>query len=327
VRRRVRLGPGPVPLLAGPHMKSSYRIFSLSGSTDLAKRVADHLATDLGALHNTVFSDGEVHCRFGEPLRGRRVVVLGQVNAPYEKLFELLVTLDAARRAAAQEIVCVAPYLPHSRQERRDKEGTSVTARLLADFLQLAGAHRLITIDLHSPAIEGFYTIPVDHLDMSQEFCRHIHARYGTQDLCICSPDLGGVKRARKMKNLLNANMAVIEKERLRPNQVASMEIVGDVKAMHVIIVDDIVDTAGTLCKAADMVMQAGALSVAACCTHGVLSGAAVRNIGDSRLEQVVVTDTIKLRESHPKIHTVSCSGLLARAIERLGDNECTTSP
>ena len=302
-----------------------YRIFALSQTQELGLKVAKNLKQDLGNLYTTKFSDGEVFSRFDETIRGKTIFLIAQANMPYEHLFELFITIDAARRASAKEIVCILPYLPHSRQERRDDKRGPISARLIADFIERSGADRLITIDLHSTAIEGFFKIPVDHIETNALFMQHITTNYKNETYCICSPDFGGLKRIKKYKQELNCDMAVIHKERLAANQVSHMEIIGDVKDKHVIIVDDIVDTAGTLCKAADVLMENGALSVVAYATHGILSGNALQNINASLLKKLYITDTVKSNLVSDKIEVLSCSKLISRSIEILVQNRSFT--
>lgn len=254
-------------------------------------------------------------------MRGQVVFLIGKINMPYENFFELLMTIDAARRSSAKEVILLIPYLPHSRQERRDGQRTAISSRMIADMIQLMGADRIITLDLHTNAIEGFYKIPVDPLSSHRLFLDHIR-QLGIKDLCLCSPDFGGIKRIKQYKKDLDTPMVVINKERLKPNAVSSMEIIGDVKGKNVIIVDDLVDTAGTLCKAADLLKSQGAISVRAYCTHGVLSGPALENIERSQIEKMYISDTVIESISHPKIEIISCASLLVKAIENVISNK-----
>jgi ribose-phosphate pyrophosphokinase len=258
--------------------------------------------------------------RFNESVRGQTLFLIAKINMPYEHLFELMLAVDAARRSSAREVVLIIPYLPHSRQERRDGQRTSVAARIIADMIQLMGADRIITLDLHTNAIEGFYKIPLDPLSTHRLFVESVK-KLQLENLCLCSPDFGGIKRLKAYKQFVEADIAVINKERLTPNQVAHMEIIGDVKGKNVIIIDDLVDTAGTLCKAADLLVEKGALTVRAYCTHGVLSGEALNNIQKSKLEHVCVSDTVRDDITDDKIKIVSCAPLVAKAIENLINN------
>ncbi len=299
----------------------NHKIFATSNSLELGTEIAHQLGLSLGHLHSQKFSDGEVFVRFDESIRGRTVFLVAQVNIPYENLFELFMCIDAARRASAKEIICITPYLPHSRQERKDAERTSISSRVVADFLQQSGADRVMTIDLHTSSIEGFFKIPVDHLDTSNLFTKHI-LDLQLENISLCSPDFGGLKRIKKYKKVLNCEMAVIHKERLIPNQIASMEIIGEVKGKNVIIIDDMIDTAGTLCKAAELIMEKGALSVRAYCTHGLLSGTAIARIEDSVLTNVFIANTIQYKGESTKIKSISCARIIAKAIDNLVHNK-----
>lgn len=300
----------------------SYTVFSLSNSLSLTDSISHLLRKRVGKLYATKFSDGEVYTRFDESIRGETIVLIAQINLPYTNLFELFVTIDAARRASAKEIICVLPYLPHSRQERKDDTRSSISARLIADFIEHAGADRIITIDMHSTSIEGFYNIPIVHIFMNNDFVRHIHTHLNPENICLCSPDFGGLKRIKQYKTILNCDMAVIHKERLRPNQVSSMEIIGEVKDKDIVIIDDMIDTGGTLCKAADLLLQQGARSVHAYCTHGVLSSNAVQRIESSGIQKLVVTDTIPHEKLGKNMELISCAPVLASAIDRLMRNK-----
>jgi ribose-phosphate pyrophosphokinase len=302
-------------------MENSIKIYATPSAVSLGKKIAEHLQSPLHQVHTEKFSDGELFVRFNESVRGQTVFLISKVNMPYENFFEMLMTVDAARRSSAREVVLVIPYLPHSRQERRDGQRTSISSRMIADIIQLMGADRIITLDLHTNAIEGFYKVPLDPLSSLRLFVDHI--RDCKRDhLCLCSPDFGGIKRIKQYKKHLESEMVVINKERLKANQVAHMEIIGDVKGRNVIIIDDLVDTAGTLCKAADLLMEHGAESVCAYCTHGILSGSALKNLEQSRIEKLYISDTVVEELDHPKIEIVSCAELLAKAMENLINNK-----
>lgn len=302
-------------------MENSIKIYATPSAVSLGKKIAAHLQLPLHQVHTEKFSDGELFVRFNESVRGQTVFLISKVNMPYENFFEMLMTVDAARRSSAREVVLVIPYLPHSRQERRDGQRTSISSRMVADIIQLMGADRIITLDLHTNAIEGFYKVPLDPLSSLRLFVDHIRD-CKREHLCLCSPDFGGIKRIKQYKKHLDAEMVVINKERLKANQVAYMEIIGDVKGRNVIIIDDLVDTAGTLCKAADLLMEHGAESVCAYCTHGILSGSALKNLEQSRIEKLYISDTVVEELDHPKIEIVSCAELLAKAMENLINNK-----
>jgi ribose-phosphate pyrophosphokinase len=293
-----------------------FKIFSLSGSKDYSRKIADACKQPIGQMDTQTFSDGEINVVFDESIRGEIVVLVAQAQLPYHNLFELFVAIDAARRASAKEIICVIPYLPHSRQERKDDARSAISARLIADFLEHAGADRVTTLDLHSTAIMGFYKIPIDHLSMHNIYIDHIKKEFELNNLCLCSPDFGGLKRIKAYKSVLHCDMAVIHKERLSPNQVNSMEIIGDVHGKDVVIVDDMIDTGGTLCKASEILKQKGARSVNAYCTHGVLSGDAFNNIQNSGIDHLYISDTIPQNNLPAKIKVVSSIDLVSKAIQ-----------
>jgi ribose-phosphate pyrophosphokinase len=302
-------------------MENSIKLYATSTAHELGRKIAQCLNQPLYHTHKEKFSDGELFVRFNESVRGQTVFLIAKVQMPYENFFEMLLTVDAARRSSAKEVVLVVPYLPHSRQERRDNQRTSISSRMIADIIQLMGADRIITLDLHTNAIEGFYKVPMDPLSSLRLFVDHI--QNGKQeDVVLCSPDFGGIKRIKQYKKFIEADMVVINKERLKPNQVAHMEIIGDVHGKNVIIIDDLVDTAGTLCKAADLLVESGAKSVCAYCTHGVLSGSALENLQQSKIAKLYISDTVVEHVDHPKVEVVSCSELLARAILFLISNK-----
>lgn len=296
---------------------SNTKLFATSTATVIGERISQHLGVK---LCNTVverFSDGELFVKFDESVRGQVIFLVAKVHMPYENFFELLMTVDAARRSSAKEVILVIPYLPHSRQERREGVRTAISARMVADMIQLVGADRLVTLDLHTNAIEGFYKIPLDPLSSLKLFLEHIR-KQNLPNLCLCSPDFGGIKRIKQYRKSLNSEMVVINKERLKANAVNSMEIIGDVKGKNIIIIDDLVDTAGTLCAAADLLVARGAKSVRAYCTHGVLSGNALQNLEKSRIEKLFISDTVIETVEHPKVEIVSCAPVLANAIENV---------
>ncbi len=302
-------------------MENTTKLYATSTAQSLGTAIAKQLGQPLYYTQVEKFSDGELFVKFNESIRGQIVFLISKVNMPYENFFELLLTVDAARRSSAKEVILVLPFLPHSRQERRDGQRTAISSRMVADMIQLMGADRLITLDLHTNAIEGFYKIPVDPLSSLKLFLGHIQ-QSKIEHLCLCSPDFGGIKRMKQYKKNLDCDMVVINKERLKPNAVASMEIIGEVKDKNVIIIDDLVDTAGTLCKAADLLIDHGALSVKAYCTHGVLSGPALDNLTKSKIEKLFISDTVMEVLNHPKVEIVSCAPVLATAIENIMYNK-----
>lgn len=298
-------------------MPHSFKLYCTSSARDLGAEVARFLNKEPQQIFTETFSDGELFVRFNESVRGEVVFIVAKIQMPYENLFELLIAMDAARRSSAREIIVVAPYLPHSRQERRDGQRTAITSRLVADLLQQGGAHRLVTLDLHTNAIEGYYKIPVDLLTAQDIFMEHIRQQQFS-NLCLCSPDFGGIKRIKAYKKELNCAMVVLNKERLKSNSVDNMEIIGEVHGKTVVIVDDLVDTAGTLCKAADLLMASGASSVQAYCTHGILSGNALRNIEASSLKKLIISDTVCTLSPSPKVEVLTSAPVLAKGIENI---------
>jgi ribose-phosphate pyrophosphokinase len=303
-------------------MKNNFKVFSLFGSQAYTGSIASQLSEKPGKMVTQTFSDGEINVVFDESIRGEIVVLVAQVQLPYHNLFELFIAIDAARRASAKEIICVIPYLPHSRQERKDDTRSAISSRLIADFLEHAGADRIITLDMHSTAIMGFYKIPIDHLSMHNNYIDHIKTHFDLKNLCLCSPDFGGLKRIKAYKAVLNCDMAVIHKERLSPNKIDSMEIIGDVKGKDVVIVDDMIDTGGTLCKASEIIKQQGARSVNAYCTHGVLSGNAMENIERSGIDHLYISDTVPQEKLTSKIQVVSSIELVSKAIRFIIDGK-----
>ncbi|MFA0960975.1 ribose-phosphate diphosphokinase [Roseivirga sp. BDSF3-8] len=306
-------------------MQQDFKLFATSHARQLGQTVASELGIELGKLHSETFSDGEVFVRYEESVRGMVVFLVAFASMPYSNLFELFMAIDAARRASAREVICLVPYLPHSRQERKDGQRVSIASRLVADLIQQAGANRMISIDMHANAIEGFYNIPFDHLGMGREFSAHISEQQ-LDNLCLCSPDFGGLKRIKNYKERMDCEIAVIHKERLRPNQVSHMEIIGMVEGRHVVIIDDMVDTAGTLCKASELIMETGAKSVRAYCTHGLLTGNALERIEKSPLEALIVSDTVYPLPESPKVKVITCGRLLAKAVRSLLSNQSLTA-
>ncbi len=303
-------------------MENGFKLYCTPTSQGLAKRIADELSTDLHMIHTERFADGELFVRYNESIRGQVIFLIAKVHMPYEHLMEMMLAIDAARRSSAREVNVVIPYLAHSRQERRDGERTAVSARMVADMVQMVGANRVITLDLHNNAIEGFYKIPLDAISSLRLFVDHIQSLQ-LDHLCLCSPDFGGIKRIKNYKKYFeSADIAVINKERLKANQVSHMEIIGDVKGRNVILIDDMIDTAGTLCTAADLILEQGALSVRAYCTHGILSGEALSRIEKSGLTNVFIADTVREEVSSGKVQVIPSAPLLARAIQVLMNNQ-----
>ena len=290
------------------------KLFSGTNSTYLAEKIADHYGYDLGKLQIKKFSDGEMQVVINESVRGAYVFFICSTFAPAENLLELLLMIDSAKRASAGYITAVIPYYGYARQDRKDKPRVPISAKLMANLLEAAGANRVMTMDLHADQIQGFFDKPVDHLRSEAIFIPYLE----TQDLSnttFASPDVGGVKRARQYAQYFQRDLVICDKERRKANEVKAITVIGDVKGADVILVDDIIDTAGTLCKAASELIAKGAKSVRAMCTHPVLSGKAYENIENSAISELIVTDTIPLRNRSKKIKVISCAKLFAKAI------------
>lgn len=300
--------------------KKLIRVFAGSASQNLASEVAKNLKMGLGQYELKKFSDGEQLPIFKENLRGRTVFLIQSTNPPVENYWELFQMIDAAKKASAKEIVAVIPYYGYGRQDRKDQPRVGISAKLVADFLKTAGATRVITIDLHADQIMGFFDMRVDHLYASYVFVPYIK-NLKLNDLVIAAPDTGGTKRAKYLANHFGCEMVICYKHRIESNKVDEMLLIGDVKGKNVIIVDDIIDTGGTLCKAADLMMEKGAESVRAAITHPVMSGDAYENIEKSALSELIVTDTISLKKDCEKITVVSVSTLLSRTIRNMVNN------
>jgi len=301
------------------------KIFSGRASLDLANRVAIHFGLPLGDVNVTVFSDGEFQPSFEETVRGQDVFIVQSTMPPTENLFELLLLIDAARRASARKIIAVIPYFGFARQDRKDKPRVAIGAKLVANMLIAAGVDRVMTMDLHADQIQGFFEVPVDHLYASTLFLKEI-SKLNTDNLIIAAPDVGGAKRANSYAKNLNCGLALCHKNRKKANEIAEMTVIGDVQGKDVIIIDDMCDTAGTLTTAADLLIEKGALSVRAFCTHAVLSGPAFERINNSKLTELIVTDTIPLKQTSSKIKVISVADLFADVIKRLVNNESISS-
>ena len=306
-------------------MGSSVKLFCGRASNDLATSIADFYGKPLGEGNHQQFSDGELSFSFSESVRGSDVFLIQSTYVPANNIMELLLMIDAARRASAKYVTAVVPYFGYARQDRKDKPRVTIAAKLMANLLQAAGADRIMTCDLHADQIQGFFDIPVDHLDGSSIFVPYIK-ELNLDNLIIAAPDVGGTKRARQYAKFFNAEMVICDKHRKRANEIASMQIIGDVTGKDVVLVDDIIDTAGTLCKAGDLVMEKGANSVRAVCTHPILSGKAYENVENSALEQLVVTDSIPVKEGSSKIKVLSLAEMFAQAIKKIHSHKSISS-
>lgn len=304
---------------------NAVKIFSGSASNYLAKDIAKYYGKDLGAATILKFSDGEMSPSFDESVRGCDVFIIQSTFPSSDNLMELLLMIDAARRASAHYVTAVMPYFGYSRQDRKDRPRVGIGAKLIGNLLTAAGADRLMTIDLHAGQIQGFMDFPVDHLEGNAIFVPYLKT-LNLDNLVFASPDVGGVVRTRNMAKFFNADMVICDKHRKRANEIASMQLIGDVKGADVILVDDLIDTGGTLCKAAQLIMDKGAKSVRAVVTHPVLSGKAYENISNSVLTELLVTDTIPQKQACEKIKVLSVAELFAKAIGRIRDHESISS-
>jgi len=301
------------------------KIFSGSGSRYLATEIAKYYGKELGSTTVQTFADGEMSPSFDESVRGCDVFLIQSTFPPADNLMELLLMIDAARRASAHYVTVVIPYFGYSRQDRKDKPRVGIGAKLIANLLTAAGADRLMTIDLHAGQIQGFFDFPVDHLEGAAIFVPYLRS-LGSSNLLFASPDVGGVVRTRNVAKFFNAEMVICDKHRKRANEVASMQLIGDVTGADVVLVDDLIDTGGTMCKAAQLIMDKGAKSVRAIVTHGILSGNAYENINNSVLSELVITDTIPMKQECEKIKVLSVAELFAKAIGRIRDHESISS-
>ena len=306
-------------------MDIAVKIFSGRASQKIALNIAKHYGVALGNVIVTDFSDGEFQPSFEETVRGQDVFIVQSTMPPTENLFELLLMIDAAKRASARKIIAVIPYFGFARQDRKDKPRVAIGAKLVANMLTAAGVSRVITMDLHADQIQGFFEVPVDHLYASTLFFDEME-KLNNGNIVVAAPDAGGAKRANSYAKKLNTGLALCHKQRRVANEVAEMTVIGEVKGKDVILVDDMCDTAGTLTKAADLFLEQGALSVRAFCTHAVLSGPAYERIAASGLTELVVTDTIPLKQASDKIRVVSTSNLFADVIRKLVANESISS-
>ncbi len=290
------------------------KIFSGENTRDLSTRIAEEYGIELGNVSINRFSDGEMQPVINEIVRGSYTFFVQSTNAPSDNLMELLLLVDAAKRASAGYITAVIPYFGYARQDRKDKPRVPISAKLIADMLQAAGVNRLMTMDLHADQLQGFFNIPVDHLRSEPIFAEYLRT-LDMSNVIFASPDLGGVKRARNFARLFERDFVTCSKYRKKANEIASMQVIGDVEGFDVVLVDDLIDTGGTLCKAAELMMENGAKSVRALCTHPVLSGKAYENIENSVLTELVVCDTMPMPRMSPKIKVLSTARLFSRAI------------
>ena len=300
--------------------KLSPKIFACSQSVELAENIAKAYGAELGKVKTTHFSDGEFQPAFEESIRGRRIFIIGSTFPNSDNLMEMLLMIDAAKRASARHVTAVMPYFGWARQDRKDQPRVAIGAKLVANLLQAAGATRIMTMDLHADQIQGFFEKPVDHMFASTIFLPYVE-ELNLDNLTIASPDMGGSKRAYAYSKYLKSDVVICYKQRKKANVIAHMELIGEVEGKNVILVDDMIDTGGTLTKAADLMMERGALSVRAICTHPILSGTAIERIENSSLVELIVSDTIPLKRESSKIKVVSCAPLFADVMHKVHEN------
>ncbi|MCO4822493.1 MAG: ribose-phosphate pyrophosphokinase [Flavobacteriaceae bacterium] len=308
-----------------PNVIPEAKIFACTQSQELAEKIALKFGVDLGNVITSTYSDGEFQPSFEESIRGTRIFIIGSTNPGPQNLMEMLLMIDAAKRASARHITAVLPYFGWARQDRKDKPRVPIAAKLVAKMLETAGATRIITMDLHADQIQGFFEKPVDHLFASTIFLPYLKD-LGLDNLTIASPDMGGSKRAYAYSKALTSDVVICYKQRAKANVISHMELIGDVTGKNVVLVDDMVDTAGTLTKAADLMIDRGALSVRAICTHPILSGSAYERLENSKLEELIVTDSIPLSQQSPKIKVLSCADLFANVMHKVHHNKSISS-
>ncbi len=306
-------------------MSEQVKIFSGSTSRIFAERLATAYGQPLGDLTFQRFSDGEFQTSYEETVRGSTIFLVQSTPPPSDTLFELLLMVDAAKRASAKEIIAVVPYFGWARQDRKDKPRVAIGAKLVADMLHTAGVNRIMTMDLHADQIQGFFDVPVDHLYASTLFIPYIESLH-LPNLTMAAPDMGGSKRANAYAKHLKSEIVICYKQRSKANIVDSITAIGEMEGKNIVLLDDLIDTGGTLCKAAEMMLDRGALSVRALCTHAVLSGKAYENIEKSKILELIVTDTIPLKQESPKIKVLSVAGMFADVFHRVITNESISS-
>ena len=308
-----------------PNSNTEAKIFACSQSRELAEEIAAAYGVKLGNVITSTYSDGEFQPSYEESIRGTRIFIIGSTHPGSENLMEMLLMIDAAKRASARHITAVLPYFGWARQDRKDKPRVPIAAKLVAKMLEVAGATRIITMDLHADQIQGFFEKPVDHLFASTVFLPYLK-ELNLDNLTIASPDMGGSKRAYAYSKFLESDVVICYKQRKKANIISHMELIGNVEGKNVVLVDDMVDTAGTLTKAADLMMEKGALSVRAICTHPILSGSAYERIEDSKLEELIVTNTIPLKKKSNKIKVITCADLFADVMHKVHHNNSISS-
>lgn len=308
-----------------PIVITEAKIFACTQSKVLGEKIAKAFGAELGNVITSKYSDGEFQPSYEESIRGTRIFIIGSTNPGPENLMEMLLMIDAAKRASARHITAVIPYFGWARQDRKDKPRVPIAAKLVAKMLEAAGATRIITMDLHADQIQGFFEKPVDHLFASTIFLPYLRS-LNLENLTIASPDMGGSKRAYAYSKALESDVVICYKQREKANVISHMELIGDVTGKNVVLVDDMVDTAGTLTKAADLMMERGAISVRAICTHPILSGNAYEKLNKSKLQELIVTDSIPVLQKSDKIRVLTCSNLFADVMHKVHENSSISS-
>lgn len=302
-------------------MDSPLAIFSGTSNPALARAIAEEYGTNLGKITIKQFSDGEIYVKYEQSIRGEDIFIVQPTPPSGDNIIELLLMLDAAKRASVKRVTAVIPYFGYARQDRKDQPRVSIGSKLMANLLVEAGADRILTMDLHAAQIQGFFDIPLDHLYASRVFIDHM-TKHPIDNLVVVAPDVGSLKTARSYSKKLGASLAFIDKRRPKQNESEIMNIIGEVKGKNVLIVDDLIDTAGTLTNAAAAMKERGALDIRAMCSHPILSGPAFQRIEDSPIDELLVTDTIPLRQPSEKIKVLSVANIFAEAIERIHTND-----
>lgn len=308
-----------------PNNTTEAKVFTCSQSKELAEEIAAAYGVELGNVITSTYSDGEFQPSYEESIRGTRIFIIGSTHPGPKNLMEMLLMIDAAKRASARHITAVMPYFGWARQDRKDKPRVPIAAKLVAKMLEAAGATRIITMDLHADQIQGFFEKPVDHLFASTIFLPYLKS-LNLDNLTIASPDMGGSKRAYAYSKALRSDVVICYKQRAKANVISHMELIGDVTGKNVVLVDDMVDTAGTLTKAADLMMERGAKSVRAICTHPILSGSAYERLENSKLEELIVTNSIPLKQESQKLRVLSCANLFAEVMYNVHHNKSISS-
>lgn len=313
-----------------PNLKENFKLFACTANVQLAKSIADHLQVQLSASEVRRFSDGEIFVEVQESVRGFDTFVVQPTCHPVnDSLMELLIMVDALKRSSTTSITAVIPYYGYARQDRKTQSRVPITAKLVADLLVAAGVNRIISMDLHASQIQGFFNIPVDHLYAKPVILQYLNERYDKESLVVVSPDAGGVERARAFAKRLGVGLAIIDKRRLKPNEAQAMHVIGDVKGKSAILIDDMIDTGGTLIQGMQVLLDHGAKEVSAACTHGVFSGTAFERIRDSQLKEVICTDTIPLSPQMARLEKIKClsvAPILAETIKRIQTHESVSS-